>query len=194
MVLEGSIKPFKVKVDLEKGEINPFNYSKTVKLSELRDFCTYKEDADAILKRGEDPTIYIYLDHVQPETDKDLNFGITVIHPGKIGKEYHFTRGHYHTGDTGEFYLFVKGRGIFLAQNRRREVEYIEVGEWDIIYSPPGWGHRVYNIGEEDLIFITAELANAGHDYESIKREGFAKIVVEVDGSYGVIKRPTPPK
>ncbi|MHA1860664.1 MAG: glucose-6-phosphate isomerase family protein, partial [Candidatus Asgardarchaeia archaeon] len=59
---------------------------------------------------------------------------------------------------------------------------------------PPGWGHRVYNVGEEDLIFITAEFANVGHDYESIKREGFTKIVVEVDGSYSVVERPTHPK
>ena len=192
--MEASKKPFKVKVKVEEGKMNPFNYNKTVRLSELRDFCTFKEDADSILSKGENPIIYAYFDHVQPETEKDMNFGITIIHPGKIGKEYYFTRGHYHSGDTGEFYLFVKGKGVFLAQNRMGEVEYLEVGEWDIIYSPPGWGHRVYNVGEEDLIFITAEFANVGHDYESIKREGFTKIVVEVDGSYSVVERPTHPK
>ncbi len=50
-----------------------------------------------------------------PETPGDVAFGCSILNPGKIGEEYYFTKGHFHTIiDTGEIYYCLKGHGYIL--------------------------------------------------------------------------------
>ena len=39
--------------------------------------------------------------------------------------------------------------------------------------------HRVVNTGDEPLIFLVSWMSDCGHDYQSIKAEGFGKRVVK---------------
>jgi glucose-6-phosphate isomerase len=59
-----------------------------------------------------------------------------------------------------------------------------------ILYVPPRWAHRSVNTGSGDLVFLFVYPGNAGHDYGTIERQGFRKLVVEVDGKPQIIDNP----
>ena len=48
--------------------------------------------------------------------------------------------------------------------------------------SPPYWGHRSINTGNEPLISFCVYPADAGHNYGDIEREGFPKRVFRRGG------------
>jgi glucose-6-phosphate isomerase len=53
---------------------------------------------------------------------------------------------------------------------------------------PPRWAHRSVNTAlDADLITFFVYPGNAGHDYATIERLGFRKLVVERDGQPQVI-------
>ncbi len=57
-----------------------------------------------------------------------------------------------------------------------------------VLYVPPRWAHRSVNTGQaEDLATFYVFPANAGHDYGTIEKQGFRKLVVEVEGKTKVI-------
>ena len=73
-------------------------------LSQFPDFFSDREAARTILET-EDPLIYEVQDMLPPSHPGDLAFGITRLYPGKIGKEYYMTKGHFHViPDTAEIY------------------------------------------------------------------------------------------
>ena len=48
----------------------------------------------------------------QEGTPGGLYFGITYLHPGKVGNEYFMTKGHFHANiDRAEFYWGLEGEG-----------------------------------------------------------------------------------
>ncbi|MEM2889816.1 MAG: sugar phosphate nucleotidyltransferase [Candidatus Hadarchaeum sp.] len=72
----------------------------------------------------------------------NLVLSITILHVGKQ------TTGHSHP--VGEVYFFIEGEGeIEINENRRR------VREKDVVTIAPGEFHRVHNISDKDLIFIS---------------------------------------
>ncbi|GJM64445.1 glucose-6-phosphate isomerase family protein [Persicobacter diffluens] len=112
-----------------------------------------------------------------------LFFGNSTIYPGKIGAEYHMTRGHFHSNlDTGEYYWGVKGEGILIMMDEDRNVWAEEMSEGSVHYIPGKVAHRVANVGEELLVFNACWPSDAGHDYATIAEKGFAARLVEVDG------------
>lgn len=51
----------------------------------------------------------------QEGTPGGLYFGITYLHPGKVGNEYFMTKGHFHANiDRAEFYWGLEGEGLSL--------------------------------------------------------------------------------
>jgi hypothetical protein len=53
------------------------------------------------------------------QTEGDIFFGTTIIYPGKVGSEYHLTRGRYHSKrDHAETYQALSGSG-FVFSNRK---------------------------------------------------------------------------
>src|SRR3989338_10050584 len=122
---------------------------------------------------------------------------ITVWEPGKVGKEYIKTYGHYHVGKLDETYWILLGEGIALLQNLAatdtgemmenivEEFRAIKVKPGDEIYAPPGYGHLIANTGTTYLVAadngpVDFEEKNPaslpGHaDYEPVKKmRGFA--------------------
>jgi glucose-6-phosphate isomerase len=63
-------------------------------------------------------------------------------------------------------------------------------GEWAVerlhpgrvLYVPPRWAHRSVNTGAGDLVTFFVYPSHAGHDYLTIEKFGFRKIVIERDG------------
>jgi len=158
------------------------------KASDMRGFYQDEEALERMIKEG-DPTIYdVYV--VPHEKEGELSYAITVLHSGKVGKEYFMTKGHYHSKrNRAEIYIALKGKGILLMQ-KDDEVKWFEMEKGDILYVPPFWAHRGINTGNEDFAFLAVYPGDAGHDYGTIAKKGFAKIVVEKDGKYTILDNP----
>jgi len=184
-------EPYSTILEFATGSITTFKKKAEIKLSDLRDFFFYTDTVNQILSEGKNPVIYQYYEHSQDEIYGHLNFGVTAINPGKVGKEYYLTRGHYHAKeDAAEVYVGLKGKGIMLMQKRDSQITHLPIHRGIIVYVPPFWAHRTVNVGTERLSFFYVYPADAGHDYDVIKKEGFAKLVVEEEDNPKVIDNP----
>jgi len=113
---------------------------------------------------------------------------ITILKPGKVGKEYYMTKGHFHEDDeSGETYFCLKGRGIVIMQTRDGRTDEVWLVPGTVACIPPGWAHRTVNVGKEDFVMLAIFPVNAGHDYKSIEKSGFIKRVIEKNGKPQVI-------
>ncbi|MCS6784071.1 MAG: cupin domain-containing protein [Candidatus Caldarchaeum sp.] len=181
---------FGSKIDAVKNLLEPFTNHKVVKLSSLRDYFSEPNEADRVLKERGDVVVYEYYERIFGEGGGHINFGLTVMYPGKIGREYFLTRGHFHEKDAAEIYVGLKGVGYILMQTRDGKVEARVIEPDTVVYVPPGYGHRTINTGTEPLVFFFAYPSDAGHDYEAVKEKGFAKLVVEENGKPKLIDNP----
>ncbi|MBL1229729.1 hypothetical protein IW492_10850 [Enterococcus sp. BWB1-3] len=95
-----------------------------------------------------------------------LFFGISHIMSGKIGNEYHMTKGHIHQKkDTGEYYWGLKGEGLLLLVFKDKTYRLEEVKEGSVHYIPGNTSHRLINTGTEKLSVGACWLTESGHDY-----------------------------
>ena len=71
-----------------------------------------------LVKKG-DPLVYEFYE-LDTRTPGDIAFGTTVIYPGKVGREYFMTKGHFHEIlDTAEIYYCLSGQGYLLMENTK---------------------------------------------------------------------------
>jgi len=183
--------PIKTLFDMKRGSFKP---SGRVIQRSLRDMDGMYLDENAyneMVQRG-DPIIYdIYEADVPLNEEGALAYCSNIVHPGRVGDEYFMTKGHYHSNDDAvEVYFCTAGEGILLMQTRKGEVTSIEMEPGVIAYIPPRWAHRTVNVGDEDLVFLAVYPADSGHDYGSIERSGFIKLVVEREGKPTIIDNP----
>jgi glucose-6-phosphate isomerase len=185
------IEPYSTILDLKNSMLKSFNKKVEVRLSDLKDFFSDQEAVNKILSKSKNPIIYEYYENSQPEVEGHLNFGITIINPGKIGKEYYLTRGHYHAKEgTAEVYIGLNGEGMIIMQKKDGQFSYLSMKKGVIVYVPPFWAHRTINVGKRKFSFLYIYPSNAGHDYEIIKQKGFAKIIIEENGKTKIIDNP----
>ncbi len=126
--------------------------------------------------------VQLYLP-VADGTEGGLFFGNTTIMPGRVGDEYFMTKGHFHAcRNRAEYYWTLQGRGglILMDEDRNCRVEWLSPGS--LHYIPGHTAHRVANTGDEPLTFGACWPADAGHDYDTIARDGFAARLRCVDG------------
>ena len=176
-------------IDLRRCLLKPVTRERMVKLSDMKEFFTDPDAVEKILSRR-DPKIYEYREFTPKEEPGHLSVGITVVYPGKVGREYYMTRGHFHLKDAAEYYYCIAGRGILLLQSKSGEIAYVELRPRKIAYIPPGWGHRAVNVGRRRLVFLYVYSSDSGHDYGVIREKGFAKIVVEERGRPKLVDNP----
>lgn len=120
-----------------------------------------------------------------------LFFGITYIHPGKVGNEYFMTRGHFHQlRDRAEFYHCIEGEGMLILMDENRNTWGEKMSPGSLHYINGHTAHRTANTGNSTLVFSAFWPSDAGHDYESISTRGFSKILVEKDGAPVFVERP----
>ena len=189
--MQTSLRPKHIWLDLGKGLLSPLASTKRT-LKDLDGFFVDAQATENILKSGQDPIIYEVYESLQPQEDGHLNFGTTILHPGKIGKEFYMTKGHFHLKEaSSEVYLGLRGEGLILLQSSTGNSECLRMSQGDLIYVPPRWGHRTVNVGAEELVFFFTYQADAGHDYESLKKkQGFSKLVIEEHGRVNVVDNP----
>jgi glucose-6-phosphate isomerase len=176
-------EPFACEVEFQTGVLRP---NQQVLRRALRDIGAIFADQEAvqqILSAEGDRLVYeVYVADV-PEEDGHLPYCTTVIYPGRVGDEYHMTKGHYHMKrERAEVYLGLSGEGCLLLQNEAGEVRVVEMKPGTAAYVPPGWAHRTANTGDVPFVFFAVYPGDAGHDYGTIETTGFAKILVAQNG------------
>jgi glucose-6-phosphate isomerase len=180
--------PIGVNINLERGVI-PGAKKLVRRLSDLKGYFQDEKAFEELMK--ENPIVYEVYAVEQEEHEGDLNFATTVLHPGKVGKEFFFTKGHFHAKpDRAEIYYGIKGKGGILLQTPEGKAEWIEMGPGTVAYVPPYWAHRTVNTGDEPFIFLAVYPADAGHDYGSIAEKGFSKLVIEENGEVRLVDNP----
>ncbi len=175
-------------IDLKSGLLGDYTDKIIRKASDMLGFFYDNDALEKIINQG-DPVIYeVYA--VPNVGEGELSYAVTILHPGKVGKEFFMTKGHYHRiKNRGELYMGIRGRGVILMQ-KDNEIKWEEISRGDLVYVPPYWAHRSVNVGDDDLVFLAIYPGDAGHDYGSIAKMGFSKIVVEEDGKYKVVDNP----
>ena len=139
-----------------------------------------------------DEIIYEFHGLPVPEHEGDLAFGCSIVNPGKVGDEYYFTKGHFHTIlETGEVYYCLKGHGYMLMENPEGDWSAQELRPGEAVYVPKRYAHRSINVSaDEQLVTFFVFRADAGHDYGTIETKGYRKLLVERDGKPTIIDNP----
>ena len=181
-------EPGLCRVDVAKGELvgATNRYAKTlVDLDGLyEDEAAYK----TLCRNMGEAVVYEVTDYKPSAGAGDLILGVTRMRPGKVGREYFFTRGHIHAkADRPEMYYGESGRGLMLLESPAGDIRTVEIGPRDLCYVPPYWIHRSVNIGEEDLVMTFAYPADSGQDYDIIAKAGGMRSRIVDDGKGGWI-------
>lgn len=152
----------------------------------LSDLYGFFQDVKAYETIPPETLIYEVYSHIPgPDggTDGAVNFGLTHIHPGKVGQEYFMTKGHFHEKDNrAEYYWGIEGEGVLILMDRKRNAWGEKMFPGSLHYIPGGVAHRVANTGNKTLSFAACWPSDAGHDYEEIARNGFSTRLIEAGG------------
>lgn len=140
-----------------------------------------------------DPLVY-KVTAIEPANGSgDLHYGLGILHPGKVGREYYLTKGHLHsTREAAEVYIGLSGQGMMLLEDEQSGESRLEpLGTGKVVYVPGHTAHRTMNTGSEPLTYFGVYPANAGHDYGAIAERNFHKILVDRNGAPQLVDRGT---
>ena len=184
-------QPFVSQIDFASGVLSPAQYITQRRLSDMPGYYADSAAAKRILADEGDRLIYEVQGVSLPAEEGQLPHCTTRILPGRIGAEYHMTKGHFHARrEQGEVYFGLSGHGMLLLQTDSSETSAQEMRPGSAAYVPPYWAHRTVNIGDEDFVFFSIWEARAGHDYDTIERDGFRQLVVLRDGAPTLVDNP----
>lgn len=140
----------------------------------------------------DDRLIYEVYEISRPQIEGELLMGVTFVHPGKVGNEFYMTKGHFHSVlDTAEIYYCLRGEGYMVMETPEGDTSVVKLVPGEVLYVPPRWAHRsVCTSRQDDLVMFFAYPGNAGHDYGTIERQGFRKLVVDGPCGPEVIDNP----
>jgi glucose-6-phosphate isomerase len=174
--------PISVQFDFATGIFAPATEVAERRMSHLKEMFHDQAAVQEILAAG-DRLIYEIRYHPFVTSTSDMALGVTRIFPGKVGDEYHMTKGHFHERtDQPEIYFCVHGEGYLLMETREGDFEAVRWQPGTITHIPPMWAHRVVNTGGDTLFFVASYHLAAGHDYAPVVARGFAQVVIERDG------------
>jgi glucose-6-phosphate isomerase len=115
----------------------------------------------------------------------------TFLEPGLVGDEYFLTRGHFHAADDRpELEVTVAGAGMLVLMTRDRRTWAEPMRPGSVHHVPPGTAHRVANVGDEPLVFVSYWPSETGHDYAAIVARGFGARVRRVNGQPALVPEP----
>jgi glucose-6-phosphate isomerase len=140
----------------------------------------------------EDRLLYEVYEIVRPHDPGEVLHGISIVHPGTVGDEYFMTKGHFHAElETAEVYYCLQGEGVMVMETPEGEWSVKELRPGRVLYVPPRWAHRSVNTSpHQDLVTLFAYPGHAGHDYGTIERQGFRKLVLKCEGQPEVVDNP----
>lgn len=128
----------------------------------LRDLDDIFHDAQAYDAREADPDRLVYevyevYDHRTEERASELIFGTSILQPGRIGREFHFTRGHVdRLADRSEIYHCLSGRGVMLMETLDGELRALALEPGQTVHVPGHWIYRSVNVGAEPFVTLSA--------------------------------------
>lgn len=179
------LDPFTTLADLSSGELDPAREVVERRVGDMRDMYLEPDDVD------DERLLYRVNLIPVPATGDEVFCSTTVMEPGTVGREYHMTKGHFHeVRGRGEVYVGLAGEGrlVLATEDGDWQVEPLRRGT--VNYIPGGWAHRSVNVGDAQLVFFAAYVADAGHDYGTIEDEGFPVLVVEGADGPEVVDNP----
>jgi glucose-6-phosphate isomerase len=140
----------------------------------------------------ENALIYEVYEIKRPEVAGEFLMGISIVHPGKVGREFYMTKGHYHSVlETAEIYHCLRGEGYMVMETPEGDAAVEALAPGRILYVPPRWAHRsICTSAHEDLVTFFAYPGNAGHDYGTIEQQGFRKLVLDGENGVEIIDNP----
>jgi glucose-6-phosphate isomerase len=141
----------------------------------------------------EDTLVYEVYEIHRPEVAGEVLSGVSIVHPGRVGNEFFMTKGHFHTVlETAEIYMCLKGEGFMVMETPEGETCVEPLGPGVVLYVPPRWAHRsVCTSRQQDLVTFFAYPGHAGHDYGTIERQGFGRLVLEsANGGVEIVDNP----
>ena len=168
--------------DKDTGRSNSIETKKRY-LSQMKGMFHDAHAYDEVIK-VEDPLVYEFHDLPLPENSGDLIFGCSILHPGKIGDEYYFTKGHFHhILETAEVYYCLHGHGYMLLENPEGDWAALEMEAGKVVYVPKRYAHRSINVSlDSPLVSLFVYRADGGHDYRTIEIKGYRKLLIEENG------------
>jgi glucose-6-phosphate isomerase len=176
------IDPFSFGVDPSSGIVTPHDNLIQRRLSHMGGMFMDERAREAMLEK-EDTLLYEVYEVKVPDETGHLLVCTSITYPGRVGKEYFMTKGHFHeTIDTAEVYHCLRGQGMMLMESDRGEWETEPMTQGRVVYVPPFYAHRSINTGQEPLISFCVYPGGAGHDYATIETKGFRKLVLEKNG------------
>ena len=183
-------KGFAVDFSLINGLSKSFPSTKRM-LSQMYEMYADENAAKKTIETN-DTLVYEFYEIGAPETPGDLAFGSSITYPGKVGKEYFMTKGHFHTIlETAEVYYTLSGEGFMLTENPEGDTVLHKLEPGKAVFIPQRYAHRSINTGSVPLVTFFAFRGDAGHDYGTIETKGFRKLVVEgADGKPEIIDNP----
>ena len=162
-------------------------------LSQMRGMYADEEALERALQDSGDPAVYEFYELGAPERPGGLAFGTSITYPGKVGREYFMTKGHFHTIlETSEVYYTLSGEGRMLTESPEGDVALHVLSPGNAVYVPERYAHRSINTGGAPLVTFYVFRADAGHDYGTIETKGFRNLVLE--GGDGVPRLEINPK
>ena len=152
----------------------------------------YDQQAFNEMLAEEDRLIYEVYEVRRPEVEGEMLMGVSIVHPGKVGREFFMTKGHFHSVlDTAEVYYCVRGEGYMVMETPEGETAVEALAAGKILYVPPRWAHRsVCTSRQDDLVTFFIYPANAGHDYGTIEQVGFRKMVLDGENGPEIVDNP----
>ncbi|WP_165491982.1 glucose-6-phosphate isomerase family protein [Egibacter rhizosphaerae] len=184
--MRDAVAPFNVLMELDKGVLEPTDHTKRRHLSDMHGM--YLEEPD---EAAGDALVYTVHEIVVPESPDHIQCSTTILQPGRVGREFFMTKGHFHeVRGRSEVYLGLRGEGrlVMATEGGDHAVEHIVPGS--VSYVPGGWAHRSVNIGSELLVFFAAYVGDAGHDYATIEDEGLPVLLTDAPDGPRVERNP----
>ncbi|HOV07461.1 MAG TPA: glucose-6-phosphate isomerase family protein [Anaerolineaceae bacterium] len=184
-------RPFTYTLPMPDVIPSHFDHHLIRRLSALKGQCLDNQAYETMLA-AEDRLVYEVYEIKRPEVAGEILMGISIVHPGKVGREYFMTKGHFHTViDTAEVYYCLRGEGFMVMETPEGDTAVEPLSPGKVLYVPPRWAHRSVCTGrQEDLVTFFAYPGNAGHDYGTIEKQGFRKLVVEGANGPEIIDNP----
>jgi glucose-6-phosphate isomerase, archaeal len=158
----------------------------------LGDVLSIFHDREAAAKLPPDTVLYSvkYFLPIADGTEGGLFWGNTTIYPGMVGDEYYMTKGHFHRiRNRGEYYATSQGEGELLLMGEDGVTRSEPMRPGSVHYIPGNTAHRTVNTGSVPLVFVACWPSDAGHDYETIEREGFSARMLQRDGRPVLVPR-----
>lgn len=175
------------KLNLESGTIEGTALTKRF-LADLHGSFADHAAYDQALTRG-NPLLYT-VSGVEPANGEgQLHYGLGMLMPGKVGREYYLTKGHYHAWrEAAEVYVGLRGEGAMLLESEG-ESRLLPLREGLVVYVPGHTAHRTINTGTVPLLYLGIYSAAAGHDYAALAQRNFRNVVIEQAGRPVMLER-----